>query len=183
MLEPKVLGASVVSRTASSSAPRTALTTPCCLCLLLTWCFLPPARPSTLLCDAGLSATTFPRLLGQLAVSSSRNSSGQKEGRKRREGSPFAAGSCWKPSSSSSGSTTFLDSQHKALCPSRGCLNQRGAPCHWSLHQPHVACPPSSYWALGISLLFLYPSPRGRGFLMTLISQLPHFSIPASLAF
>lgn len=132
------------------------------------------AHHSTLLRDAGPSTTMLPRLPGQLAsLSSSHKRYGQKEGWKR-EGPYLALGCCWNPSSSSSGSFLYL---------AQGSCSSFVAPCPWSLHQPHVAHPPSSHWVLVIALLFLYPSPISGSFLQTLISQLLDFSTFVLLAF
>lgn len=140
--------------------------------------FSASAHPSTLLHEAGLSAAMLPRLPGKLAsLSSSHKRYGKKEGRKRGEGTHLALGSCWNPSSSSSGSNTFLHSQHEAPCPSWGLSSSCvvASPC--TSHTRGVACPPSSHWVLIIALFLLHPSPRGGSFLQTLISQLPHFSM------
>ena len=123
-------------------------------CAQLFTYFSASAHPFTLLCEAGLSAAMLPRLPGELAsLSSSHRRYGQKEGRKRGEGTHLALGSCWNPSSSSSGSNTFLHPQHKAPCPSWGLSSSCVVVSPCTSHTRGEACPPSSHWVLVIALL------------------------------
>lgn len=118
-----------------------------------------------MLCGAGLSAVMLPRLPPESSSRSAQERSGQKAERKRGEGLPSLWASARAPPAAA------------AQAPVRFyALSTRYRASLAVQTQLHVACPPGSCRALVMSLLFLYPGPRGGGFVQTRISWLPHLS-------